>query len=70
MKARFRYCQALDWDYIDDCPDPRPEGEHVCGLHGCAPVDPDGPQPNFIRGGGCGFMPKEQLIQLTFSIFK
>ena len=64
MKARCRRCEALDYDYIEDRPEPRPEGQHVCGLHGCAPVDPDGEQPNFIRGGGCGFIAKAQPIQL------
>lgn len=64
MKAKCRFCLALDYDFIADCPDPRPYGHHVCGLHGCSPVDPDGDQPNFLVYGRCGFIPQSEPIQL------
>ena len=65
-KIRCRFCVNLDYNHIAQRYEPRPEGEHVCGLHGCAPVDPDGPQANLDGRGGCGFSPKSRQVQLTF----
>lgn len=64
IRAKCRHCVALDYDFIEDRPDFRSDGHHVCGLHGCAPVDPDGDQPNFNHYGSCGFIAKSQPIQL------
>lgn len=35
-----------------------------CGLHGCARVDPDGPQQDLDHQGGCGFIPASRPRQL------
>lgn len=68
-KIKCRRCRWLDWSLELDRQDPRPKGEHVCGLHGCCPVDPDGEQRDFLSRGGCGYIPLmgvEEDRQLTF----
>lgn len=65
-KIRCRFCMNLDYNYIFDRHDPQPDGQHVCGLHGGSPVDPDGEQVDFDHNGGCGFIPKRKTVQLTF----
>ena len=65
-KIRCRFCTHFDYNHLDSRYEPRAEGEHFCGLHGMAPVDPDGPQVNLDHRGGCGYYPKKRDVQLTF----
>lgn len=64
-KMRCRKCEYLDYDFINDCQEYRPDGEHYCGLHGMARVDPDGPQQNLNRNSGCGFNRRKETVQLS-----
>ena len=61
-KAKCRRCMNLNYDFLlgtyEDTDD------YFCGLHGRAPVDPDGEQMNLDRRGGCGFHPRNEPIQL------
>lgn len=65
-KIKCRFCKNLDYNQIAHRYEPRSEGEHFCGTHGSAPVNPDGVQVNLDRRGGCGFAPKSRPKQLTF----
>ena len=61
-KMRCRYCVNYCYDHLGrkyetDC-------EPFCGLHGRARVDPDGRQQNLDRRGGCGYSPRQKVIQL------
>lgn len=55
----------MDWDFISQEIIPRNEGEHVCGLHGCHPVDPEGPQLNLNNRGSCWYSPAKRYEQLA-----
>ena len=63
-RMRCWRCEHLDYDHISDTQETAADGEHFCGLHGRARVDPDGPQQNLNRKGGCGFTPRKQTVQL------
>lgn len=68
-KIKCRSCLNLDYCYIFGRYEQRKDGDHFCGLHGRAHVDPDGEQVNLDARGGCGFIPKHRdpkPIQLTF----
>lgn len=41
-----------NWRWYDNTYD---HSRSVCGLHGSAKVDPDGPQPNLDSRGSCGY---------------
>lgn len=64
-KMRCWRCEHLDFDHILCRQENRPPGEHYCGLHGMARVDPDGPQQNLDHKGGCGFTARKQAVELS-----
>ena len=55
QKARCRECAWWCYNFLDGCY--QKDKGSFCGLHGSAPVDPDGPQPTFLNRDepGCGF---------------
>ena len=58
---------CLDYDFLSGRYEQRPNGQHVCGLHGCTPVNPDGEQVNLDHKGGCGFIKMDKpVVQLNF----
>ena len=57
-------CAYLDYDCIGECQEQPLPGEHFCGLHGRARVDPDGEQMDLDHHGGCGFAPRKEAVQL------
>lgn len=64
-KMRCWRCEHLDYDHINGKQEQRLPGEHYCGLHGMARVDPDGPQQNLDHKGGCGFTARKKAVQLS-----
>lgn len=64
-KMQCRRYKNLNYDHFtrqyenDEAP--------ICGLHGRARVDPDGPQQNLDGRGGCGFIKKNRPVELTFA---
>ncbi|MBR1464303.1 MAG: hypothetical protein IJ604_13145 [Prevotella sp.] len=67
-KIKCRLCTYLDYDFFERRFENRTEGNHYCGLHGRAQVDPDGEQVNLDHRGGCGFCSKQKdPVQLTFN---
>jgi len=67
-KARCKRCRWLDYSFLDDKYEQT--DEHFCGMHGMAPVDPEGEQPNLDHHGGCGYSEKEQYSQLSINFEK
>lgn len=68
-KIKCRLCVNLDYNAFFRRYENRSDGEHFCGCHGMAQVDPDGEQLNLDHRGGCGFFPKHRepsVVQLTF----
>lgn len=64
-KMRCWRCEHLDYDHINARQENRLPGEHYCGLHGMARVDPDGPQQNLDHKGGCGFTARKKNVELS-----
>ena len=62
---RCRRCRHLNYNHLTD--QYEPDDPPFCGLHGCARVDPDGPQQDLNHKGGCGYTDKDQIIELTFA---
>ena len=59
----------MDWDFITDEIRPQCDNDHFCGLHGRAPVDPDGPQVDLNHRGGCGYCRvSDDGEQLSFNL--
>lgn len=58
MKMRCKKCTWLNYDVIRDRY--QNDYEPFCGLHGRAPVDPEGEQVNLDRHGSCGFYPRQR----------
>ena len=69
-QMRCFWCEHLDYDHINRRQEQPPPGEHFCGLHGRARVNPEGPQQNLDHKGGCGFSERKHPVQLKlpFSI--
>jgi hypothetical protein len=55
-------CEYLNYDFLDDIYE---HGEPFCGLHGRAPVDPNGPQQDLNHHGGCGYSPIDKGAQTS-----
>lgn len=66
-KAKCRQCLHLDYDHLSDTIEPCKDGEHFCGLHGRARIDPDGIQQDLNHQGGCGFIQRNKPVQLELS---
>ena len=64
-KMRCWTCEYLDYDHLDCKLELRSPGEHFCGLHGRAPVNPDGNQVNLNNRGSCGYFPRKKALQLS-----
>lgn len=62
MKTRCYECMFLNWDFLSGEYWP---GDWFCGLHGGAPVDPNGNQPDLNHHGSCGFIPLEGQRQFV-----
>lgn len=62
-RTKCNFCAYLNYDFINDRYDDRQD--FVCGLHGSAQVNPNGPQMDLDHKGGCGFSPKYKGEQLT-----
>lgn len=74
MKARCRKCYYFDFSpfmaqFGETCQMQREKanrtGEHFCGQHGGAEIDPDGEQRSLDRKGSCNFVPEKTTRQLT-----
>ena len=66
-KGTCRSCEYLNFNFIHGRYEP--DQPPYCGLHGMAPVDPDGKQPNLDGRGGCGYCPKKVIqLEIDFKI--
>lgn len=66
-RARCRRCYFLNRNGLTD--EVEQTDEPFCGLHGQAPIDPDGKQPDLDHEGGCGFIPNEEECHEQLTLF-
>lgn len=62
MKVKCRRCVWYNYNFLSGLYE---VNRSICGLHGSVEVNPDQKQPNLDGRGGCGFLSKNNPIQLT-----